>query len=349
MLYYEPSMSLGYADYHWHLLQFDKTGQMIVAEEDEVEFTINPEQYQFDVQAIYDFTVQVDKLLQDAVLIVSAENGELQYSTVNNQVTLSAESYLGWLHESTEQGTLLERLQEKQEYLYFCPQDELEQWLEEHRNYIPAQQELRSPLVTEIGGRICVSFELYWKSGMPVDNPFIGTYALSTHDYDNGMEMRQGRRYYEYNLAEHKWILLQDDSIQNAFSKIAERWAHTFAVRDGAGRYALMDTNLQKQIDSYTMNDDFARWMPVWITGDDGIRGMFLRGSSPWVDQYQIEIHVLEGTGQDDYAKDSSVTITYDMVDSTSQHYIYQEVLTLQQTGDDWQVSACTITIDEIS
>lgn len=153
LLYYDPSMYQGYADYHWHLLQLDENGQIMVVEEERVEFTINPEQYQFDVQAIYDFTMRLDTMLQDAVLLISVEDAELQYSTIDQQIKLSAEDLMSWLQRETQEGTLLEKLQRKQEDIYFDgPRSSLQQWLKFRRIFDATQHELLHPTLVTING-----------------------------------------------------------------------------------------------------------------------------------------------------------------------------------------------------
>ena len=94
LLEYVPYMGQGDANYSWRLLQFDKKGKPVVVEEDSVAFTINPEQYQFDVEAIAAFLERIDGILAQATLLVSTENGELQYSTVQQPLGGAAVNYL---------------------------------------------------------------------------------------------------------------------------------------------------------------------------------------------------------------------------------------------------------------
>lgn len=352
LLQYTPGMDQDdYGNYCWQLLQFDKKGQPTVVKENKIEFSVNREQYQFDAQAIYDFLKELDDMLQDAILLVSTENGTLQYSTTKQQLCPLAESYISWLDDVHVDVPLLEKLQQKQNILEFDgPLVALEQWLKYHRDFDWSQQELLAPKLVTIDGKRCVSFELHWKENQLAGDNFIGAYALSTQDSDDSKAKLNGRCYYQFDQTNDKWVLLQDDSKQSDLAQVADRWAQTFGDRDGIGRYSLMDATLQKQIDTYSEDDDFALWMPIWVTNEDGSRskGMFLRGSSPWVDSYQIEIHQPDGTEKADFAQNTSILITYDMTDSTQEHYVYQEVLTVVQEKENWRVASCTITVDEL-
>ncbi len=127
-----------------------------------------------------------------------------------------------------------------------------------------------------------------------------------------------------------------------ALLQLADQWAQTFADRDGAGRYAMLTADLQQQIDGVTMDDGFAYWMPVWVTGEDGQQGMFLRGSSPWPEDWQIELHQPDGSEPGLYGQQPSARITYAMTDSgRGDAYVYQEAVVFVQDGASWKVAAC--------
>lgn len=357
LLQYTPYMGQGYATYSWQLLQFDKNGQPEVVEEDSVEFTINAEQYQFDVQAIYAYCLRLDALLQQSMLLVSTENGALQYSTADKAVTLSAEDYLDWLNVlwsgMPNNGTLLEKLQREQSSLYFFrPQVRLEQWLKYHKGFDAAQQQLTAPALQEIDGVRCVSFELHWREDTLMQGRLIGIYAISTQDVDDGMAEQQGSIYYQYNQADDTWVLLANDSQREDLSQLADQWAQSWADRDGDKRYARMSEALQKRVDQasdWENTDDWEDWMPMWLTNDDGSKNMFLRGSSPWVESWQVTLQLpeLSPTGQP--LTPYLAIITYDMTDSGQDHYVYEETLQCEQKGDVWQVTDCTVTVDYLS
>ena len=141
----------------------------------------------------------------------------------------------------------------------------------------------------------------------------------------------------------------QEDGVaqqQEMLQQLAEQWAQTFADRDGAGRYAMMSADLQQKIDNITIDDAFAYWMPVWVTGEDGQQGMFLRGSSPWPESWQVELHQPDGSEPGVYGEQPSALITYEMTDSgPDDSYLYQEAVVFVQDGDSWKVSSCEETV----
>ncbi len=237
--------------------------------------------------------MQLDELLQQSILLVSTENGELRYSTTDRAVTLSAEDYLDWLNETADgkpnTGTLLEKLQRMQSSIYFdIPQAQLEQWLQENKGFDAAQQQLTAPALQEIDGVRCVSFELHWREDTPMQGRLIGIYAISAQDVDDSMAAQQGSSYYQYNQADDTWVLLANDSQREDLSQLADQWAQSWADRDGDKRYARMSEALRKPVDraiDWENTDDWEEWMPMWVTDDDGSKNMFLRGSSPWVEK----------------------------------------------------------------
>ena len=98
LLEFMPSMYQGVANYSWKLYEFDKNNNLVIAEENMVEFSINLEQYDFEIPRIYAFLTEMETMLNDATLLVSVENFELEYSRVNESKTLSIEYYLDWLN-----------------------------------------------------------------------------------------------------------------------------------------------------------------------------------------------------------------------------------------------------------
>lgn len=180
----------------------------------------------------------------------------------------------------------------------------------------------------------------------------IGIYAISTQDVDDGMAEQQGSIYYQYNQADDTWVLLANDSQREDLSQLADQWAQSWADRDGDKRYARMSEALQKRVDQasdWENTDDWEDWMPMWLTNDDGSKNMFLRGSSPWVESWQVTLQLpeLSPTGQP--LTPYLAIITYDMTDSGQDHYVYEETLQCEQKGDVWQVTDCTVTVDYLS
>ncbi len=124
-----PTMYQGNADYWWNLMDFDKNNELRFVESDSVTFSINPQQFDFDVNAIYDFMEGAERVIRPAMLLVSTDNGVLRYSTVEEYQTLTAERFIRWWLEDNpdylalspeEQETLSlkEKLQMKQNEIY---------------------------------------------------------------------------------------------------------------------------------------------------------------------------------------------------------------------------------------
>ena len=206
ILYYYPTMGQGYADYQWQLVQFDAAGEPIVVQENSMAFTINPEQYQFDVQKIYAYLQEIDGMLQDAILIISTINGDLQYSSVEKQICPTAESYMNqwfssFLPEENQNLDLQQQLQLVQDELYFArPQELLEQWLQARIDFDRQRQQLVVPELCVIAERQCVSFSLCRRENGQV----IGRYAISTQDTDDWKAV--DRCYYQWQ--DGAWVLL---------------------------------------------------------------------------------------------------------------------------------------------
>ena len=98
LLEFNPTMYQGYADHSWRLLYFNKNGKLIVEDEDSVSFHTHDYSYEFDVEAILKFMEGAERVIRPSMLLVSTEDGELEYSTVNQPHTRTAESYLrSWL------------------------------------------------------------------------------------------------------------------------------------------------------------------------------------------------------------------------------------------------------------
>ena len=98
LLEFNPTMYQGYADHSWRLLYFNKNGKLIVEDEDSVSFHTHDSPYEFDVEVILKFMEGAERVIRPSMLLVSTEDGELEYSTVNQPHTRTAESYLrSWL------------------------------------------------------------------------------------------------------------------------------------------------------------------------------------------------------------------------------------------------------------
>ena len=130
---------------------------------------------------------------------------------------------------------------------------------------------------------------------------------------------------------------------------MANQWAQSWADRDGKTRYAFMSNALQHRVDQssdWENTDYWEDWMPMWVTNEEGKKGMFLRGSSPWVNSWQATVQMPEMDSHGQSTKPYLVIITYDMMDSGQNHYAYEETLQCQQNKNTWQVIDCTVTVD---
>ena len=240
-----------------------------------------------------------------------------------------------------------------QSSIYFAiPQAQLEQWLQENISFDTTQQELTAPTLQEIDGGRCVSFELHWRADTPMQGRLIQIYAISTQGTHASIAEQQGSSYYRYNQADDAWVLLATDVQQETLSQLADQWAQSWADRDGAKRYARMSKALQKRVDqasNWENTDDWEDWMPMWLIGENGQTGMFLRGSSPWVEDWQVTLQMpkMSRTGQP--LTPYLAIITYDMMDSGQEHYVYEETLQCEQNQDAWEVTGCTVTISYLS
>ena len=70
-------------------------------------------------------------------------------------------------------------------------------------------------------------------------------------------------------------------STQVQLEQLADQWAQTFADRDGTGRYDLMTSNLQQQVDRASATDTSQWWMPVWVTARTKKKGCFCGAPAP--------------------------------------------------------------------
>ncbi len=101
LLEFSPTMYQGYADYSWKLMDFDRSGKLRIVDEEHVKFNSHAYPYEFDVEAILTFMEGAERVIRPSMLLVSTEDGELEYSTVNQPHTRTAESYLrSWLDDT---------------------------------------------------------------------------------------------------------------------------------------------------------------------------------------------------------------------------------------------------------
>ncbi len=219
-----PSMYQGYATYSWQLLDFDKNNKLRVVEEDAVDFTVNPQQFEFDIDEIENFMEGAERVIRPAMLLVSTNDGELRYSTTEQYQTLTTESFITtWLHDSEgyraltpeEQAklSLKEKLQLKQDEIYYSKLGyELHNWMWEKQHVSTAEKYFTNPQIIEIDGTRCVSFEWRWYPDSLNAGALIDTYAITAIDTDDFMQMNAGYNYYRYDDNTDEWILLDNSN-----------------------------------------------------------------------------------------------------------------------------------------
>lgn len=342
LLEFMPTMYQGYATYSWKLMDFDANNELRIVEEDSIEFTVNPQQFDFDIDAILAFLEGAEHMIRPAMLLISTEDGVLEYSTTEQFRTRTAESYIaGWLEDSAayqaltaqEQAavSLREKLQMKQDDIYYSNLHyELQMWMQERQGFDTETQYLSNPKLIEIDGDRSVSFEWRWQA----DDRLIGIYAISTMDVDDFVDVNAGYNYYQYDMANDKWLFVQNTIEQAKVEDIANSWAQTYAERDGQTRYNLLSDSLQRNIDGNNAYATEADWMPYWTENKETL---VLGGSSPWVQSWKIEM----STKENSYVAD----IIYTMTDSTGEHYFYGEQIQIALHDGITKVTSCEETI----
>lgn len=123
-------------------------------------------------------------MLQDAILIISTINGDLQYSSMEKQICPTAESYMNqwfssFLPEENQNLDLQQQLQLVQEELYFArPQELLEQWLQARIDFDRQRQQLvAARTVRYCRTAVCVIFLMpagEWTGHWTVCNQYAG-------------------------------------------------------------------------------------------------------------------------------------------------------------------------------
>lgn len=332
LLQFMPTMYQGNAAYSWYMMNFDRSGKLRIVDEERIEFSVNPEQfYEFDADAIYAFLQETENMLTEAMLLVSVENGELKYSTASAPKQLTLWYYLDWLTSEVDGGRLEQMLYDFQHQIFYeRPAYLLTEWLTEKQGYDDAKYYLDNPKLIEIDGDQSVSFEWKQKS----DNRLIGIYGISTMDTDDGMDVDAGRNFYQYDMANDKWLFVQNTIEQAKVEDIANSWAQTYAERDGQTRYNLLSDSLQRNIDGNNAYATEADWMPYWTENKETL---VLGGSSPWVQSWKIEM----STKENSYVAD----IIYTMTDSTGEHYFYGEQIQIALHDGITKVTSCEETI----
>ena len=327
LLQFMPTMYQGNAAYSWYMMDFDRSGKLRIVDEERIEFSVNPEQfYEFDVDAIYAFLQETENMLNDATLLVSVEDGELLYSTVQKPHWLGVAYYLDWLDEA-EGDTLEQKLYAYQKKVYYeRPEYLLRQWLAEKQGFDESVHYLDNPKLIDINGDQSVSFEWKQKS----DNLLTGSYAISTMNSDDYMDVKEGRNYYIY--AGKQWMLFENSVEMERMHEMVDAWAEAYDNRDGQKRYDMLTHEYQIQIDNQGSVHEL--WMPYW-SEDKQI--LDLRGSSPQVESWTINTN--------ENSQNYLAVITYNMDNFT----IYQEQIKIQMINGELKVTSCDVTISNLT
>ncbi|MBQ2837018.1 MAG: hypothetical protein IJE67_02700, partial [Peptococcaceae bacterium] len=347
LMEFMPSMYQGVANYSWKLYEFDEKNQLVIAEENNVDFTINPEQYDFDINAIHAFLSEVETMLNDATLLVSVENSNLLYSTVSEPKQIGLDYYLNWL-DTTWTGeknigtSLAERLTNYQYSIYYDrPRQALTMWLTENKGFNASLQHLAGPDLVEIDGKQCVLFDLRWNEVAPVPGGHINRYAISTNNPDDVMGS-SSRTYYVYNANDNKWIELENSADKVNTYELAGQWGQSYLSKDGQARYDLLSPNWQSQIDKLDEGESIGlEWMPYWL---DGKQSLSIGNPGLRADVMHIKCPVIiDGDGVHYTAE-----ILYEIADLEENIYMYEETITFGVIDDIWKVVDCMVTVDLI-
>ncbi len=95
LLKFMPTIYQGYATYSWQLMDLNWRGKLRVVDSNKVEFNTNQSLNDSgEINEIKSFLDEVQSMLLDATLLVSVENGQLQYSTVNTPKVWDLSHYL---------------------------------------------------------------------------------------------------------------------------------------------------------------------------------------------------------------------------------------------------------------
>ena len=346
LLEFHPSMFQGRANYIWKLYKFDMDNQLVVVEEEGQAFNINPEQYDFDINAIHAFLTEVETMLNDATLLVSVENSNLLYSTVSEPKQIGLDYYLNWL-DTTWTGeknigtSLAERLTNYQYSIYYDrPRQALTMWLTENKGFNASLQHLAGPDFVEIEGKQCVLFDLRWNEVAPVPGGHIDRYAITVSDPDDMMDAVNGRTYYVYNANDNKWIELENSADKVNTYELAGQWGQSYLSKDGQARYDLLSPNWQSQIDKLDEGESIGlEWMPYWL---DGKQSLSIGNPGLRADVMHIKCPVIiDGDGVHYTAE-----ILYEIADLEENIYMYEETITFGVIDDIWKVVDCMVTVN---
>ena len=349
LLYFSCAVTDNLCEYQWQLFDFDWRGEKRIKDEAQISFSLQPEQYRFDIDAIQKFIEDTNDVMDLARLLASVEKDRKVFWTVDELELRTAESYCSWWLEDTtayrqltaaEQNSLslYDKLWLKQNELYYQNGKELLQWwLAKYYSFDDNKQVLVNPELVNIDGKTCVSFEWRWKSDdTPIGGQLIGKYAISPlHE-----GTKDSRTYYHY--VDTAWKTIEQISQPIDMAQLADKWAKTYAERDGKERYNMLSRFWQDRVNQNEANEVDTSWLPFW---GDNKESLSLGGSSPWVESWQTKTWVHTVGSVDRYMAE----ITYDMTDSSGETYIYAETIEFFAEDGVWKVTDCDIVIELMS
>ncbi len=133
---------------------------------------------------------------------------------------------------------------------------------------------------------------------------------------------KQGDKYYIKSFLPIEGSGINTNNKDNRILELSKIWAEAYSNKDGKARYDIMTPKYQQLYYSQL----------VEINGEEN--PWYIRGSSPWVDSYDI------------VQRGDSVFITYKMVDSGQQEYIYQEQVFFTEENGELLVNNYIVQVD---
>jgi len=96
LLRYNPYMNQGWGSYSYILFSIDAEGNEKIIDEDDVLFDITGQTDEFDIEKLVSFHNKINGYLDKSILLLSTEQGEVEYSTEDKKITRKEEFF--WLY-----------------------------------------------------------------------------------------------------------------------------------------------------------------------------------------------------------------------------------------------------------